>query len=189
MVSGGPTVAKNRTKRARTGILTVTVPDDFDDPEGREDLDQPPAFFPYEGREPEAVDLVEVQVEGVYEAQADGSLSRFVIVTDGTRRLPIKIGGFEAHAIQMARQARRPDRPLTHDLLRNLIERLEATLDRVVIDDFWNAIYYAKLYLRKGDSEDELEIDARPSDAIALAVRMEAPVYVSDAILDQGMIE
>ena len=57
----------------------------------------------------------------------------------------------------------------------------------VVIDDLWNTIYYAKVYLRKG--EEEIEIDSRPSDAIALAVRFDAPIYVSDGILEAGLEE
>lgn len=76
---------------------------------------------------------------------------------------------------------------MTHDLLRNVIDRLNVTLDRVVIDDLWNTIYYAKLYLRKGS--EELEIDARPSDAIAMAVRFDAPIFVSEGILDAAMEE
>ena len=79
----------------------------------------------------------------------------------------------------------RPDRPMTHDLFKNVLDRFEAVIDRVVIDDFWNTIYYAKLYVKS--SKEEFEIDARPSDAIALAVRFDAPILVSEGILDQAI--
>jgi len=152
-----------------------------------EDLDRPPAFFPY-GEEPEGepetkVDLIECQIEGVFAAEHNGVISRFVLLTDGVRKLPISIGPFEAQAIQLILEGTRPDRPLTHDLFRNVLDRMEGSLDRVAIDDFWNGVYYAKLYIRHG--EEEFEIDSRPSDAIALAMRFDAPIYVSDAILDR----
>jgi uncharacterized protein len=162
------------------------MPEDFDDPEGSENLDEPPPFFPYDG--PSRIDsgeLKQVQVEGVFAAESGGSISRFVLVTDGPRRLPIMIGPFEAHAISMPLEGSRPERPMTHDLLKSILDRFEATLDRVVIDDLWSTIYYAKLYLRRAD--DEFEIDARPSDAIAMAVRFDAPIYVADSILETGL--
>ncbi len=76
---------------------------------------------------------------------------------------------------------------MTHDLVRTILDRLDATLDRVVDDDLWHAVYYAKLYVRQGEGEEELEIDARPSDAIALAVCFEAPIFVAENILDTAM--
>lgn len=155
--------------------------------EGFDDLDRPPAFFPY-GAEPEeeaaaTIELIECQIEGVFAAEQNGNISRFVLLTDGLRKLPISIGPFEAQAIQMILEGTRPERPLTHDLFRNVLDRLEGTLDRIAIDDVWNGVFYAKLYVRHG--ENEWEIDARPSDAIALAMRFDAPIYVTDAILDR----
>jgi bifunctional DNase/RNase len=169
------------------------MPEEYEGPEGPENLDEPPPFFPYESngrRETTAPgELVEVQVEGVFQAENNGQISRFVLVSDGTRRLPIIIGPFEAQAISMVVENQRADRPLTHDLIRNVLDRLGVLLDRVVIDDFWNTIYYAKLYLKKEGSEEEQEIDARPSDAIALAVRFDAPIFVADSILEAAMEE
>ena len=75
-----------------------------------------------------------------------------------------------------------PDRPMTHDLIRNILIRIDADVDRVVIDDFWNSVYYAKIYIL-ADGEEH-EIDARPSDAVAIAIRFGAPIYVADSILD-----
>ena len=168
------------------------MPEEFEGSDQPENLDEPPAFFPYEGnghvRERGALgELVEVQIEGVFAAENQGSISRFVLVTDGERRLPILIGGYEASAISLPLEGGRPDRPMTHDLIKNILERLDMFVERVVIDDLWNTIYYAKVYLRKGD--EEIEIDSRPSDAIALAVRFEAPIYVSDGILEAGLEE
>jgi bifunctional DNase/RNase len=168
------------------------MPEEYEGPEGPDNLDEPPSFFPYDGSgarpEPtEPVELIEVQIEGVFAAENSGQISRFVLVSDGERKLPILIGPFEAQAIQLVLEGTRPDRPMTHDLIRNMLDRMEATIDRVVIDDFWNTIYYAKLYVRQGT--EEAEIDARPSDAIALAVRFDAPIFVADSILDAAMEE
>ena len=168
------------------------MPENFEGPEEPENLDEPPAFFPYETnghvREPGALgELIEVQIEGVFAAESQGSISRFVLVTDGDRRLPILIGPYEAQAISLPLEGTRPDRPMTHDLIRNVLDRLDMFVERVVIDDLWNTIYYAKVYLRRGD--EEIEIDARPSDAIALAVRFDAPIFVSDGILESGVEE
>jgi bifunctional DNase/RNase len=166
------------------------MPEEYQEPERPENLDEPPPFFPYESaapiREPGSMgELIEVQVDGVYQAENNGQISRFVLVTDGERKLPILIGAFEAQAIQLEHEGARPDRPMTHDLIRTIMDRAEVALDRVVIDDFWNAVYYAKLYIRRG--KEELEIDARPSDAIALAMRFESPIFVADGILEAAM--
>jgi bifunctional DNase/RNase len=168
------------------------MPEEMPEGEGPDNLNEPPAFFPLDSsapmREPGNMgELIEVQIEGIFAAESGGSTSRFVLVSDRERKLPILIGGFEATAITLPLEGTRPDRPLTHDLIRNILDRLGARLDRVVIDDLWNGIYYAKLYIRSG--KEEMEIDARPSDAIALAVRFDAPILVADAILDQGLEE
>jgi bifunctional DNase/RNase len=166
--------------------------EEYDEPERPDNLDEPPAFFPYDDAAPARVpgsmgELVEVSVEGVYAAENNGSISRFVLVTDGERKLPILIGAFEAQAIVSEHEAKRAGRPMTHDLIRTIMLRADITLDRVVIDDFWNAVYYAKLYIKKG--AEEIEIDARPSDSIALAMRFEAPIFVADGILEAAMEE
>ena len=168
------------------------MPEEYDDPQGREDLDEPPAFFPKEEgpREPRETTLVEVRVEGVFEDVGNGPSARFVIVTDEIgRKVPIAIGGFESRSILEAMEGVRPPRPMTHDLVRNVMERLGATLERVAIDDLWNTVYYAKLVLSSDASDEEILIDARPSDAIALALRFQAPIYMSDAILDSVVEE
>ncbi len=165
------------------------MPEEYDGDQ-YEDLERPPSFFPYNGDELDrelvaSADLVETRVEGVFAAENNGSISRFVLLSDGVRKLPILIGPFEAQAIQLVVESTRPDRPLTHDLIKTIIERLDGDVDRVVIDDFWNQVFYAKIFVTRG--EDEIEIDSRPSDAVAIAMRFEAPIYVSEALLDQGI--
>jgi bifunctional DNase/RNase len=158
---------------------------------GSESYEDPPSFFPYEGTGPRHSEslgeLVEVQIEGVFAAEANGSISRFVLLTDGGRKLPILIGPYEAQAISLPIEGNRPDRPMTHDLIKVIIDRMGATVDRVVIDDLWNTIYYAKIYVRT--DKEEIEIDSRPSDAIAMSVRFEAPIFVADGILEAGLEE
>lgn len=163
------------------------MPEEFDN-EGSENLNEPPPFFPLDEttrmRGEGFGELLEVQVEGVFQADTPTGTTRFVLLTDGERRLPIMIGGFEAGAINMPLEGGRPDRPMTHDLIRTILDRLDWTVDRVVIDDLWNGIYYAKIYLKH--KKEEIEIDARPSDAIAVAVRFSAAIFVADEILAAG---
>ncbi|RYG49260.1 bifunctional nuclease family protein [bacterium] len=161
------------------------MPEENED--GSEDLETPPAFFPYgdetADRPPgDYGSLVQVMVEGVFAAENNGQISRFVLLTDGERRLPISIGPFEAQAIQLMLEGERLDRPLTHDLIRNIMERVDTRLTKVTIDDYWNAVYYAKLTIKR--KTEEYDVDARPSDAIALAMRFEASIFVADALLD-----
>lgn len=158
--------------------------------EGPDDLDQPPAFFPYSddlpGRESEFEpgEPVRVEVEAVFAAQTDKVIQRYVLLTDGERKLPIMIGAFEASAITYAIENHRPDRPLTHDLLKTAIEQLGGEVLRVVVDDLWHETYYAKVYMRSG--KKEFVLDSRPSDAIALAIRAGAPIFVVEGILAQS---
>jgi len=100
---------------------------------------------------------------------------------DGKRHLPILIGPIEATAIALALEGTKVPRPLSHDLMKAIIESLEARVDRVVIDDIKENIFYAKVIL-KADGEP-VEVDARPSDSIALALRTDAPIYVSEQII------
>lgn len=103
---------------------------------------------------------------------------------NGKRFLPIVIGILEATAIKMEISGYQPPRPLTHDLLNNTIHELGATLIQIVVVKLEQNIFYAKLIIETGDGRT-LEIDARPSDSIALAVRAKAPIYVSRTVLDQ----
>ena len=100
---------------------------------------------------------------------------------DGKKRLPIIIGAFEAQAIALEIEGIKPPRPLTHDLLKQLTDSLGATVLEIIIDELRDNTFYAKIVLEvSGFSQ---EIDARPSDAIALAVRAQAPIYVSETVM------
>ena len=102
----------------------------------------------------------------------------------GTRLLPIVIGILEATAIKMEISGYQPPRPLTHDLLNSTIQGLEATLKKIVVVKLEQNIFYAKLVLENASGK-VIEIDARPSDSIALAVRAKSPIYVARSVLDQ----
>jgi len=103
-------------------------------------------------------------------------------VTEKEEVLPIWIGHAEALAIDLQLQGKTFDRPLTHDLLRSAIESLGATVVKVAVTDLKDNTFFAKIYLHR-DSE-VFAIDARPSDSIALAVRTNSPIYVSEAVFE-----
>jgi hypothetical protein len=103
---------------------------------------------------------------------------------DGDRVLPIWVGIFEANAIALQIENVTTPRPMTHDLLRNIIQDLSASVDRIVVSDVQDTTYYAVVYLtRNGET---LAIDARPSDAIALALRTRAPIYAEDTVIEHA---
>ena len=104
----------------------------------------------------------------------------------GNRRLPIVIGAFEAQAIVVAMENMTPNRPLTHDLFKNTIETFEIELKEIVINNLLEGIFYSRLICTRGD--EVFEIDSRTSDAVALAVRFDCPIYVYDFILDEAGI-
>jgi len=100
----------------------------------------------------------------------------------GTRRLPIVIGGFEAQAIAVAMEHMSPNRPLTHDLFKNTLETFKVDLKEVVINNLLDGIFYARLICEK--EGEVIEIDSRTSDALAMAVRFECPIFTYEFILD-----
>ena len=114
------------------------------------------------------------------------SNSPIVVLKDDEEKffLPIWVGIFEANAIALQLEKVSTPRPMTHDLLRNFISELDARVARVVINDLRDSTFFAQI--RVITNERTLEIDARPSDAIALALRVEAPIYVEQSVLDQA---
>ena len=123
---------------------------------------------------------VEVTVEGMALDPTTGSpVVRLVEKAKGRRELPIWIGPFEAQAIALEIQGVPPPRPMTHDLMKQLIERLGARLTRVEIGELRDNTYFATLHL-EGPGGQDLPVDARPSDAIALALRLHGPILVAD---------
>jgi bifunctional DNase/RNase len=106
---------------------------------------------------------------------------------DANRLLPIVIGYSEANAIKMRLGGAVPPRPLTHDLLQSMLVALETTLEKVVIDKLEESTFHAKLYLRAADGRQHI-VDARPSDSIALAVRVKAPLFVAEDVVKRAEI-
>jgi uncharacterized protein len=103
---------------------------------------------------------------------------------DGQRVLPIWVGIFEANAIALQMENVATPRPMTHDLLRNVIQDLKATVQKIVVCDLQDNTFFALIYLALNG--DTLAIDARPSDAIALALRTKAPIYVEETVIDNA---
>ena len=103
---------------------------------------------------------------------------------DGQKVLPIWVGIFEANAIALQIENISTPRPMTHDLLRNIIQDLKASVQKIVVCDLQENTFYALIYL--GLNGDTVAIDARPSDAIALALRTRAPIFVEDTVIDHA---
>lgn len=117
------------------------------------------------------------------------SQHRIVVLKDsvGDRYLPIWIGPCEADAITVELQDMPPQRPLTHDLLKSVIRELGGNVVQIVISDLRNDVYYARIVVDVAGKQ--MEVDSRPSDAIALAVRAKVPIFVSEAVMDKAGIE
>lgn len=133
-------------------------------------------------------DLVPMSIKGLMLDPM--SNSPIVVLKDDDEKLflPIWVGIFEANAIALQLENITTPRPMTHDLLRDMIKQLDARVTRIVINDLKDATFFAqiRLLIHRAGGEQLLEIDARPSDAIALALRTEAPIYVAQSVLDQA---
>jgi bifunctional DNase/RNase len=129
------------------------------------------------------------EVYGVFAARSLFGVSPVVVLrSEDGRLLPIYIGLAEAMAINSALKNVVPPRPMTHDLLVDIIGKLNAKVERVVIDDLIDNTFYARIVLKQNDHE--VEVDARPSDSIAIAVRIGCPIYVDDKVLNEaGILE
>jgi bifunctional DNase/RNase len=106
---------------------------------------------------------------------------------EGNRFLPIWIGHAEAGAILMKLQNSAPPRPMTHDLVTEILLQLDAQVVRVAVTELRESTFYAQVTIQQDGSE--IEVDSRPSDAIALAVRAEAPIFVADEVIEESAIE
>ncbi len=102
---------------------------------------------------------------------------------DGERKFPIMIGTSEAHAIERRLKGETPPRPLTHDLLGTIIETLGGDIDHIEINDLQEHTFFAQIHIRHNGKK--VEIDSRPSDAIALGIATSVPIYVSEKVLAQ----
>jgi uncharacterized protein len=130
--------------------------------------------------------MIEMKVAGI--ALDAITRSPIVLLKDGTdrRALPIYIGQDQAKAIIGALEQQKPPRPLTHDLIANLFEAWEMELERIIIHSLQDNTFYAVLCLKKG--EIKKEIDCRPSDAIAIALRTNSPIWVMEEVIADASI-
>lgn len=129
---------------------------------------------------------VEVRVRGL---MMDPATNMPIVVLKDTASdtvMPIWVGIFEANAIVIEIEKLSAPRPMTHDLTRNLIHYLNGSLERVVITEIRDDTFYAKLWLRQGD--EPVLVDARPSDAIALALRFDCPIYVAESVMQSARL-
>ena len=130
--------------------------------------------------------IVPVRVERI---TLDTTRNRFVVILkdDVNRRwLPIVVGPAEAQAIALQLENVRPPRPMTHDLMRHLLESMDTGIVKVVVNALKDNTYYATIDLKKNGSQKQ--VDARPSDAIALALRMSAPIFVHEDVMRKAAI-
>ncbi len=126
---------------------------------------------------------VECEILGLSSSPSTGGAYAILLKElEGHRRLPIIIGAFEAQAIALEMEGIKPPRPLTHDLLKQITDNLGAIVNEVIIDELRENTFFAKIIIEVSGLTQE--IDARPSDAIALAVRAEAPIYVAATVMD-----
>ena len=119
----------------------------------------------------------------------DTTTNRFVVILKDdvhNRWLPIVVGSTEAQAIALQLERINPPRPLTHDLIKNLLDSISINVARIVVNDLRENTYYALISIR--DNGSTQDIDARPSDAIALALRMQAPIFVEEAVMKRAAI-
>ena len=123
----------------------------------------------------------EVTVAGIRMVEASNDI--VLLLADRGRQLPIWIGSPEAAAIALAQQGVQPNRPLTHDLINDVLQALQAPCERVEITSLVDGIFYADLVLTNG-----VRVSARPSDAVAVALRAKVPIMVADDVLDSAAI-
>jgi hypothetical protein len=130
--------------------------------------------------------MIQVKVFGV---AIDPVTKGFVVILkdqDEKKWLPIWIGPYEAKMISLVLEKTKPNRPFSPDLIKNIIESAELFIEKIVISDIRDNTYYATIWLRKG--EKQLLIDSRPSDAIAVALRLESPIFIADEVMKKASI-
>lgn len=130
---------------------------------------------------------IKLEILGLQPSQSQqGSFALILGEELGNRRLPIIIGVFEAQAIAVQIENIQPNRPMTHDLFKSFAEGLNFEIKEILISDLREGIFYAKIICKDGIRE--VEIDSRPSDAIAIGVRFDAPIFTNEAILSEAGI-
>jgi uncharacterized protein len=133
------------------------------------------------------MEKIKLDIVGLsYSQTQSGAYALVLGESSGKRRLPIIIGGFEAQAIAIELEKMRPSRPLTHDLFKNFADEFKINVTEVIIYNLVEGIFFSRLICEKDD--EEIEIDSRTSDAIALAVRFNCPIYTYEFVLGSAGI-
>ena len=134
------------------------------------------------------MDKIRLEIVGMsYSQSQSGAYALILGEVKGKRRLPIIIGGFEAQAIAVELEKMKPSRPLTHDLLKNFADTYHIQVKEVIIDQFKQGVFHAKLICVQNNVENL--IDSRTSDAVALAIRFKCPIYTYEKIMEEaGML-
>ncbi|HEY59719.1 MAG TPA: bifunctional nuclease family protein [Anaerolineae bacterium] len=130
--------------------------------------------------------LIEVQIDSLRVSLTNQQRIVILKQVNADRYLPIWIGPYEAEAITIALQEIEIARPQTHDLIKNVISKLGGKIGRIVISELKDDIYYGAIIINKNNQS--IEIDSRPSDAIALAVRTHTPIFISSEVMDEASI-
>jgi len=130
--------------------------------------------------------MIEMTIDSIRVNMVNGQQVVILKEKDAERYLPIWIGSPEAYAIRIKLQGQPVPRPMTHDLLQSVISSLGGTVNSIIVSDLKNDTFYAKIILNVDSGV--IEIDSRPSDALALAVRAEVPIYAEEAVLDKAGI-
>ena len=134
------------------------------------------------------MEKIELKIVGLsYSQTQSGAYALVLSEKNGSRRLPIIIGGFEAQAIAIELEGMKPSRPLTHDLFSSFASSFEINIKEIIIYNLVEGVFYAKLVCQQG--ETEVEIDGRTSDAIAIGLRAGCPVYTYEHILSSAGIQ
>lgn len=132
--------------------------------------------------------LVELEILGLSSNHSQsGSFTLVMGEVEGSRRLPIVIGMFEAQAIAIEIEKIIPNRPMTHDLFKSFSDSFKFEIAKIVISDMKEGVFYAKIHCK--NSATLVEIDSRPSDAIAIAVRFAAPIFCAEKVMSEAAIE
>lgn len=130
---------------------------------------------------------IRMEILGLSTSPSSGGAYALILSEkQGNRRLPIIIGTFEAQAIALELESIKPPRPMTHDLLKNIVESFDSDVKKVIINDLSEGTFFAQLHYEKDGKE--IEMDARPSDAIAVAIRFGAPIFVNSEVLNEAGI-
>src|SRR5207302_1062109 len=192
---GGPLPARGARRRQRKeGPVNEAVGVDQDQPSAPRTLrhhpilgraQRPPREAPGCARMIDPIEgLIEVAVDSIRVHMPTGQHVVILKEKGADRYLPIWIGVYEANAIALKITGITPDRPITHDLMASTLGQLDVRLSRIVVTSLANDVFFARLYLRQDGRE--VDIDARPSDAIALAVRLECPILMAPEVLEKA---